>query len=315
MILCVSLSPAVQRTLCFDSLSIGSVNRATDTAITTGGKALNVARVLRLLDAQSHLVQALGGDTGRFVDRDLTEAGISHETVWSENDSPTRTCTTLLTSNGSVTELVEEAAPLSPQDLDSLTTLILQRLPQAEALCLSGSFPTGVPDDFYREFVEAARARGIPALVDAQRVPLRHALAGRPFMVKPNLEEAARTMGFDLSGDVQADASVAIRALTEAGAAWAVVSVGSAGAFLGNQAGELWVVKPPGVQVVNSIGSGDSLAAGILCALVKDQSSVPEAVVFGTACATANCLTGTVGFIEPRRVRELMPGVKLTKLG
>ena len=122
-------------------------------------------------------------------------------------------------------------------------------------------------------------------------------------------------MGFDLSGDVQADASVAIRALTEAGAAWAVVSVGSAGAFLGNQAGELWVVKPPGVQVVNSIGSGDSLAAGILCALVKDQSSVPEAVVFGTACATANCLTGTVGFIEPRRVRELMPGVKLTKLG
>jgi fructose-1-phosphate kinase PfkB-like protein len=213
-----------------------------------------------------------------------------------------------------VTELVEEAAPLSPKDLDSLTSLVLQRLPEAEALCLSGSFPPGVPDDFYREFVEAARAREIPALVDAQRAPLRHALAGRPFMVKPNLEEAARTMGLDLSGDAQADAGAAIRALTEAGAAWAVVSIGSAGAFLGNQEAELWVINPPSIQVVNSVGSGDSLAAGVLCALARDKCSVPEAVVFGTACAAANCLTSTVGIVEPERAQALIPGVMLTRL-
>jgi fructose-1-phosphate kinase PfkB-like protein len=38
-------------------------------------------------------------------------------------------------------------------------------------------------------------------------------------------------------------------------------------------------------------------------------------VVFGTACATANCLTDTAGLIETQRVQELMPGVKMTRLG
>jgi tagatose 6-phosphate kinase len=312
VILCVGGTPAMQRTLRFSHLEPGEVNRAREVRVTAAGKALNVAKVVTVLGGRALLATFLGGDPGRFVARELNASAVPHEVVWMEDDAPTRTCTSLLPDDGPVTELVEEAPPVSANDVAALEVIITGRLSEAQALCLIGSLPPGVPDNFYARLTALARNVGVPVLVDAQKAPLRAVLAERPFLVKPNLEEAAATLDIS-SGDDESGARAAVAALTEEGAEWALVSTGAAGSLLGGGSGNLWRVEPSWVEAVNPIGSGDSLAAGLILSLTRG-ASVPDAAVYGTACAAANALTSTSGEVRPADVDALLPQVRLSRL-
>ena len=313
MIVCVGGTPAMQRTLLFPGLKVGEVNRAREVRVTSSGKAVNAARVATTLGGRALLATFLGGDAGRFVARELDAEGVAHEIVWAEDDVPTRTCVTLLPDVGPVTELVEEAPPVSEKDVVALEEVVNERLAEARALCLIGSLPPGVPDDAYARFAGAAREAGVPVLVDAQGALLRSSLAARPFIVKPNLEEASAALGLDPDGDPKADALAAVDALVGSGARWALVSTGAWGSVLGDVEGNRWSVQPPRVEVVNPIGSGDSLAAGLLLAVARG-ASVPDAAAYGTACAAANALTTTAGVVDPDDVVALLPRVRLAPL-
>ncbi|CAA9430334.1 MAG: 1-phosphofructokinase [uncultured Rubrobacteraceae bacterium] len=300
----------MQRTLRFESFEPGAVNRAYKVRVTASGKVVNSARVVTVLGGQALLATFLGGDPGRFVARELDARGVPHEVVWTEDDAPTRTCATLISDGGPVTELVEEALPVSEGDVAALEEFVTKNLKEAQALCLIGSFPPGVPDDFYARLTAAAREAGVRVLVDAQKAPLRAALEEGPFLVKPNLEEVAATL--DLP-DGELDARAAVAALTDAGARWALVSTGVSGSLLGEDSGALWRVEPPRVEAINPIGSGDSMAAGILLSLQRG-ASVPDAAVYGTACAAANALTPTSGEVRPDDVDGMLSRVRLTQI-
>lgn len=300
----------MQRTLFFECLKPGEVNRAYEVRVTASGKVVNAARAVTVLGGRALLATFLGGDPGRFVARELDTRGVPREVVWTEDDAPTRTCATLIPDDGPVTELVEEAPPVSERDVAALEEIVTENLGEARALCLIGSFPPGVPDDFYARLAKAAREISVPVLVDAQKAPLRAALEGGPFLVKPNLEEAAATL--DLPNG-EPDARAAIVALTDAGARWAFVSTGASGSLLGDDSGGLWSVEPPRVEAVNPIGSGDVMAAGTLLSL-RRGASVPDATAYGTACAAANTLTSTSGVFRPADVDALLPQVRLARL-
>lgn len=306
MILCVGGTPAMQRTLSFERLLPGEVNRAKEVRVTASGKVTNAARVTATLGSRALFATFLGGDSGRFIARDLDDTGVPHDVVWTE--APTRTCSTLL-HDGTVTELVEEARPVSAEDAAALEEITRRHLPEARALCLIGSLPSGVPDDFYARLVEAANNAGVPALVDAQKEPLLEALSARPFLVKPNLEESVATLGLP----EDSCARNAVRALVKAGAEWALVSTGAEGSVLGNRSREMWRIEPPKLEAVNPIGSGDSLAAGFLHSLVGG-SSVPDAAAYGTACAAANVLTPTSGVVRLADVEKLLPRIRLSRI-
>ncbi len=313
MILCVGLSPTVQRTLFFDGLQRGEVNRAKQVLTTASGKGVNVARVLTTLGADARLVHLLGGASGRSIADALDADGIRHDVVWDEDDTPTRTCSTLLTASGETTELVEEAAPIAPHDAHLIKASIVNGLLQAQAVCLSGSLPRGMEPELYARIVREAKPYNVPVVVDAQGEPLRLALAERPFLVKPNRDEALKTLNLAPSGDADRDANVAVSGLIDSGAQWALVSSGKTGSLLGDADGNRWRITPPTVEALNPIGSGDSLAAGLLFALIKRCQSIPEACTFGTACAAANCLTPTSGVVRQADVDALLPRVTLEK--
>ncbi len=302
----------MQRTLFFEGLEPGAVNRAYEVRVTASGKVVNAARSVTVLGGKALLATFLGGDPGRFVARELDERGVPHEVVWTEDDAPTRTCATLIPDDGPVTELVEEALPVSEKDVATLEEVVTRRLTGAEVLCLIGSFPPGVPDDFYARLAKIARETGVPVLVDAQKAPLREVLAEGPFLVKPNLKETVATLNLSKDNG-EPDAHDAVSALTKEGASWALVSTGASGSLLGDSSGNLWRITPPRVEAINPIGSGDALGAGLALSLGWDDS-VPEAVVYGTACAAANALTPTSGEVRPADVDALLPRVRLERL-
>src|SRR5919202_6409422 len=132
VILCVGGTPAMQRTLRFESLVPGGVNRAYEVHVTAAGKAVNAAQAVATLGGEALLATFLGGASGRFISREFEAGGVPHEVVWTEDDAPTRTCTTLLPDDGPVTELVEEAHPVSEGDVAALEEVVARRLREAE---------------------------------------------------------------------------------------------------------------------------------------------------------------------------------------
>lgn len=303
----------MQRTLLFSKLRFGEVNRAREVRLTASGKAVNAARVSTVLGGQALLATFLGGDSGRFVARELDADGVAHDVVWVQDDAPTRTCVTLLPEGDPATELVEETPPVSAKDVAALEKVVNGRLSEARALCLIGSLPPGAPDDTYARLTLAARAAGLPVLIDAQGSLLRSSLAARPFIVKPNLEEASAALNLEPSDDLETGALAATDALLKSGARWALVSMGASGSVLSGAGVGRWLVKPPRIEARNPIGSGDSMAAGLLLAVARGVP-MPDAAAYGTACAAANALTTTAGVIRPDDVVALLPRVTLAPL-
>jgi fructose-1-phosphate kinase PfkB-like protein len=146
-ILALGPNPALQRVLSFDSpLEIGSVNRAASVESYVGGKGQGMALALqRWVPGSSAVAHFLGGDNGRFVEQQLTDAGL--EQVVQHVDAPTRICTTLLTGTvtDAPTELIDPSGAVTQAELDGLLTKIREYLVSSKVggMALCGTTPPG----------------------------------------------------------------------------------------------------------------------------------------------------------------------------
>jgi len=294
MILCLGTTPAVQMTMTFASLQLDAVNRAASVAHSASGKSINVARVARALGASVLATGFIGGDGAPFVRRDLDAAGIPHDFV--DVQPRSRTCVTVIDERaGTATELIEESKQVEPEAWLRLVDRIDAHLGAADVLVVSGTLTPGAPQDFYATCAKRASLRGVRAIVDATGEPLRHAIAAKPFIIKPNRAELGRTLGVDTSTD--AGLREAMRKAVELGARWVVVTMGAEGVIASDGKG-FWRVPIPKVDVVNPIGSGDAFAAGLAVSLAVGPP-MPEAMVLATACGVANAMTPVAGRVRP----------------
>src|SRR5271154_5955016 len=155
MILIVGLSPAWQRTLVFEEIIPGKVNRATRVTETASGKGVNVARVASILGAEVKLLTVAGGNRGRLLKAQLKRQGLNVRVV--PVKAETRICQTLL-SIGPTTELVEEAGPLASGEVKELLRAFRPDVRKADLVVLTGTVPGGCGDDFYARLIdESAR--------------------------------------------------------------------------------------------------------------------------------------------------------------
>lgn len=299
-ILCLAITPAVQRTLFFDTLQPGEVNRARRTLVTPAGKGVNVALALARLGCPVRLVGLRGGDSGDFIARELRVKGI--DARWGESTAPTRHCHTLVeTDTGRVTELVEEAAVPDPATWKALEDLVLGALPGCSWLAISGALPPGTPAESLARFCAAARQHGARLIIDSQGAPLRETLPARPEIVKLNAGEALHTFPQPVSGpDPVAGATTQLLA---GGAGAVLVTDGPRPARL-FESGSSKAFKIPAVNVVNPIGSGDCVTAGLLAGL-QEGLDLAQAARFGLACGSANAETATPAEFDPARARAL----------
>lgn len=307
-ILCLGLTPALQRTLLFDTLAINEVNRARRVLESAAGKALNTARALSALSMPVHVAGLNGGATGRKIDAFLKTYGVT--SVQTAMKAETRICTTLINPrDGTITELVEEAPDPGEAALKRFQRDNLARIADSTALAISGTLPPFAPEHFYVRFVREAITRRIPVILDSHKAPLLHVLPERPTLVKLNRQELAITFKMQIRNEEEILRGM--QALQQQGAQHVVVTQGPSPSYLLTSAGQLWRIHPPKLeQVVNPIGSGDCTTAGIVCKLLK-RRSLQEAVAFGLACGTANATTWTPADFDPRAAKRLSAEVRI----
>ncbi|MGW0478524.1 1-phosphofructokinase family hexose kinase [Nonomuraea sp. NPDC003214] len=279
MILTVTLNAALDVTYQVPAVEWDGVNRVAAVHRRAGGKGVNVARVLAALGQEVLVTGLAGGPTGRAIEADLGAAGLPAALAPIAGESRT----TLAVSQPSGATLFNEPGPrVSEDELGNFLTHYESLLDGARAVVISGSLPQGVPADVYARLAAVAAARGVPAIVDADGEPLRHAPGGRPAVVKPNAEELARAVPHGTPEE-------GAQALRERGAEAVVVSQGEAG-LLAVTAGGVLRARMPYKVDGNPTGAGDALVAGLALGLVE-RSPWPEqlrrAAALGAAAVAA----------------------------
>ena len=288
--LCVCLNPVIQKTLVFDRLQLGEVNRTGTFRTDIAGKGLLPTRVLTQVGEKAvHLTQ-LGGPTRDWFLSMAAAEGLSVE--WVESGSPIRTCTTVI-ERGSMeaTELVEEALPVAAGTSALVKERFASLLPRIDVVLLSGTVATGIEPGTMGELAALAQGAGKRLYLDIKGKDLLDCLRCRPACVKPNLEELAHTMGAPYES-VRSDAA-ARRLVEDAGkmfheryGCYLVVTRGGKSTLFwdGEKLGER-AVDP--VEVLNPIGSGDAFGAG-LARMLEGGGSLSEAVDEGTRLGALN---------------------------
>lgn len=328
MILAAGLTPAWQQIVLLDALRIGEVNRAREVHWCASGKVLNVGIALHHLsrscstktpppkplpvgetsdplisNVRAKTLALVGGPARIAIEREFTDLGADFR--WVISEIPTRVCTTILDqSTATTTELVENSGTIPAAELDEFQRLYVEEAASADIVVLTGSLPAGAPVTFYRDLFARTPGR---AILDARGDALLAALEQKPFVVKPNREELGQTLNSSLSTDAELHA--AMKELNRRGAEWVVVSQGKESLWV-SSATKRFRMEPPRVTVVNPIGSGDCLAAGIAWALAAGVP-MPDAVRYGLAAASENVGQLLPARLDPVRVSALAETIEL----
>lgn len=295
MILSAGLTPAWQQILVFDSFRYGEVNRASEVHWCASGKVFNAGIAAHHLGGPSLTLAAVGGPPLAQIDEELSGLGVPHRLV--RTKAATRVCTTILDrADGTMTELVENGRPVTEDELEAFLNAYAEEAAKAGAAVIIGSLPAGTPSSYYRRLLERTPC---PAVLDFRGEGLVALLDLKPYVVKPNREELARTVGRSLDSDD--DLVEAMRSLNRRGAQWAVITQGGRPVWVSSE-NELYRLHPAEAEeVVNPIGCGDAMAAAVAWA-TREGHHIVEAVQLGIAAALDNLGRLLPGRLEMERI-------------
>lgn len=312
MILCVTPNANVERTWLVPGFRLGGVFRTQEVLLLPSGKGLNAARAIRLLGGEPFCAGFVGGFTGRLIEQLAREAGLPARWTWIEPESRLALAIVDPLAPGADATLISEPGPpATREDWRRLKQDVQSSAGEAEVACLSGSLPVDSPLDEFVGLIEQLEGGGIPVWVDTSGAALREAAQNARFTgLKVNNAEAG-----ELLGGLVEELAAAVEALDELqgrGFRWVCITLGSLGAVLRHE-GETWFARPPEVEALSSVGSGDAFLGGLLAGLQAGKGA-PEALRMAAAAGAANALRLGGGLFRPDDYRRLLPRVGVEQL-
>lgn len=308
-VLCVSVSPGLDRQLRLPIFSVGEVNRAVYALPLPGGKAAHVAMALKALGANPVWIGFLGGAIGTEVATGLRALGI--ETVEIKTKASTRVNLEIIEDSGRITEILEPGTPPSAAEQSQMLRTISDGLASnwKDALVsFSGSLPAGTDPAFYVSLVQAAKTAGSIVFLDTSGKSLQSAITARPDFVKPNRDEAKPFL--DAASGGVAEFIQGTKHLIERGARSAAITLGTDGMVWREADGDVWTAKPPQLKAITTVGCGDTTLAGFAFAALQGWTG-ERALRFAAACGAANCLAPFEGRISVTDVSSLLPQIEI----
>jgi 1-phosphofructokinase/tagatose 6-phosphate kinase len=312
VIVTVTVNAALDRTLTVPVFHIGYRHRSSEVLTLAGGKGINVARALKILDVPVVATGLAGGRTGTRIIEELTSEAILNDFVRIARESRTSTAVVDPTS-GTYTEINEWGPEVTPAELETLMEKLHYLVRGADFVVLAGSLPRKVPTSFYADAIRDLTRRDVRVVLDSEGEPLQRGVEAGPFLVSPNQREAEQLVGQELEEDD--DFIMALGAIAEMGARNVLITLDN-GCFallrFGKKTRRMRAFAPH-VEPVSGVGSGDVLLAEFLAA-VSDGRSPEDAVRLAVAAGAASVREVGAGRFDPALAATLMDGIELTEL-
>lgn len=288
MILTVTPNPALDLTWHVDRLTPGETHRADAGAARAGGKGLNVARVAHAHGASVLAISTAGGRTGIELAAELASSGVPHRLV--PVAGATRRSIALVDRELGDTTVVNERG-INPTDAEWATLVgeIVDALPGAQVLAISGSLPPGAPETLLPLLIGTAQDAGVPVIVDTSGPAMLLAADARAPVLKPNAAELVEATGI-------ADPVEGARSLIARGVELVLLSLGADG-MLAVTASDVRHARLETPLAGNPTGAGDAAVAA--CAVlyadgVRDPETILRRATAWSAAAVLMPLAGEI---------------------
>ncbi len=196
---------------------------------------------------------------------------------------------------------------VTPGDWERFVNDSLSWLGQFDMVCVSGSLPSGVSPEAFTDWMTRLRSQCPCIIFDSSREApgcrtKSGAVAGET--------EPSRTgnLGWpQAAGDERCYRRRPCAA--RAGIAHVVISTGRRGRAVGQRLWE-WIAKPPSVEVVSTVGAGDSMVGGLIYGLLMRESS-EHTLRLATAVAALAVSQSNVGITDRTQLAAMMARVDL----
>lgn len=277
--LTVTLNPCVDRTLWVDHLERPQVMRQ---EVQSGGKGINVARVLAALGLEAAALAPWGGESGEQFCCLARAEGVSLFPL--PIRGRTRRVDTYVEIGSYAQRAVFEPGPaLTLEEGEQLLARAEQLLDGVELLAVCGSASCPEAAALAPRLVELGKRAGAITLLDANREALTLGVTAGPGYIKPNEQELQQLLGRVVEPAAREDAA---RSLIASGVGAVLLSLGGDGALLVEPERAIHCPAPRVAQV-NSVGSGDSFVAGWIYGLLQGWDAA-KALRLACAAGAAN---------------------------
>jgi 1-phosphofructokinase family hexose kinase len=312
VILTVTLNAAIDRTVAVPNFRLGRRHRAVESRTVAGGKGVNVARALKLLDRPVIATGLAGGPTGARILELLTEESILNDFTTISGESRTNLAIIDPTS-GEQTEINERGPDVSPDEVEDFVEKLLYLAKGASLCVLAGTLPPGVDPALYARLVVELRRLGVQTLLDTEGEPMRLGLRAEPAVVAPNVEEAEGAVGHEFN-DAD-DLALGLTSLLEMGARDAIITrpEGCVAILSENGSRHRYEVAIEALDPVSGVGSGDCFLAGYAASRYEGAAH-QESLAYGVACGAESTQHFGAGTLNPRDAERLMPRVEVQEV-
>lgn len=283
MIYTITFNPSLDYYVYLDQqLTEGNILKAKTTSIRAGGKGVNISIVLSQMGIQSKAILFLGGGIGELIDREISaKQGIEVIPIKITEENrinvkiKNQTETAINALGPCVTTLQQEELLTA---LDALTA--------DDYILISGSFCQGVTAGLVEKIGARVLEAGARLITDIPNLTIANYQKIKPYLIKPNLEELAMIFQKEIN---EVNYPNYADALISAGVENVLVSLGKDGAYFANQH-QRFQLSGPDVEVVNTVGCGDSMLACTVASLAR-HASLDEALKYGEAAGRAKAQT------------------------
>ena len=307
----ITLNPALDLTGSLDALSVGSVSLVSKGSLHAAGKGVNVAKVLSDLGAEVTVTGFLGRDNEELFCQLFEEMNANDEFI--RVDGATRINVKLVEQDGRVSDINFPGVDVSEQAIAEFEVRLFELAKTHEFFVLAGSLPKGISPELCAEWIEKLHKMGKKVLFDSSRAALAAGLEAHPWLIKPNDEELSEFVGREL--ETPEACQKAAQDLAQKGIENIVVSLGSKGVmWLGKneQAQPEWMYsQPPKMNVVSTVGAGDTLVAGLCWGHMQQDWARSQILSFATALSALAVSQVGVGVPNIEDVKELQQQVTL----
>jgi 6-phosphofructokinase 2 len=307
-ILTLTVNPALDISTSTQQVVSNHKLRCGTSRVDPGGGGVNVSRVVRRLGGRSLAVYTAGGPVGEAYRR-LIEAERVPSLVVPIQGSTRQSFTVDEDSSGKQYRFVLEGPKLSGAEWRACLDIVAQTVSPGGYVVASGSLPPGVPDDYYARVARLARKNGARCIVDSTGPALAHALEEGVFLATPSRRELGIYVGATLESE-QSQAEAASAMIANGSAECVAITLGERGAVLATKSG-IARLAAPSVNVVSTVGAGDSFLAAFVLRLAQENSiddAFRAAVAAGSAAvmrpATELCHRADVERLEAELSRD-----------
>ncbi|UPQ86883.1 1-phosphofructokinase [Vibrio sinaloensis] len=287
----VTLNPAIDLSAEAEDFAVNQVNIVKEQYRYAAGKGINVAKVMSDLGASVTLTGFLGHNNQELFDEMFDASDLDAQFV--SVDGTNRTNIKVHASNGETTDINFGGFSVLPDDIDRLHRKLLELEKDHDGYIFAGSLPENMDESVVTSWMQELKQLGKKVVLDSSKAMLKQGVFALPWLIKPNENEASELLGRPVESIE--DGVTAAKELVELGIDNVLISMGEKGLIWATET-EVLVATPPKVELVSTVGAGDSVVAGFCWASQFDNPH--RQIVSATAIGTLAVSQVGVGVVS-----------------